>query len=84
MDYVQRGEDVMNTIILLICVLSNLLFAFGGYMAGRKIQIIELHKGDVLQNATAKYEDEAASWLTPEQEIAYAEALAKKGDVNDV
>jgi hypothetical protein len=68
----------MNTIILLICVLSNLLFASAGYLAGRKIQIIELHKGDVISSVGTPYDDEAASYLTPEQEIAYAEALVKR------
>lgn len=58
----------MNTIILLICVLSNIAFSIIGFMAGRKVQIIELHKGDSLIRKESVEEDEPAFYLDPETE----------------
>jgi hypothetical protein len=79
----------MNTLILLICVLSNILFAFGGYLAGRRVQIIELHKGDTLvRNEQVKYDDEPAYWLTPEQEAVinaeYQSRLRKESGLDGI
>lgn len=61
------------TIILLICVLSNLGFVYLGYKLGSDKQIIEISKGDVVRTVPTKIEvmkDEPAYWLTPEEEVA--------------
>ena len=56
-------------LILLICV-SNFLFAYCGYLIGRKHTIITVEKGDKVQvvtmEQTPSYEDEEA--FVPEEE----------------
>lgn len=75
------------TIILLICVLSNLCAVFLGYKLGSDRQIIEITKGDVVRTVPANPEvmkDEPAYWLTPEEEtainLAYESSKLKERD----
>jgi hypothetical protein len=48
----------MNTTIFLICV-SNLVFGFLGFLAGYKVRIIQINKGDSLLVHEMYKEEEA-------------------------
>lgn len=84
----EKGDDIMNIQFLLICVITNVIFLLIGYFIGKDKHIIEVEKSGstriIALPKEKQYDDEPATFITPEQEIAleqaYQEALRKERD----
>jgi hypothetical protein len=66
-------------VAFMICGLFNIAFLICGYKIAKSKEIITITKGDTVQTLRQyeDWQDEEASYNTPEQELAYEAALKK-------
>jgi hypothetical protein len=74
----------MNIAVALLICGSNIAFLICGYKLASRKQIITISKGDKVQTLRQyeDFEDEEASFVTPEMEQVYEAYIKKKGETN--